>query len=180
MSNATMVMGGEAAITHNQLGWKFIHWGLSLFVTGFVVGFIPILHYIVGAQTDVGPLFLKNVTLWWGCPAILAEMTLKIGSLGMLAIGLCYLAAARQGTSSNISAKERLALTLCAYGLIAEIVTAGVGFYVGNRIWPNFYFEPIQAGKNIWLAAQGLSILVFFIGVCYAAGGVRRAASQLR
>jgi hypothetical protein len=64
MSSATMAIDSEAAITHNELGWKFVRWGLGLFITGFVVGFIPILHYMVGAQTDVGPLFLKNVTLW--------------------------------------------------------------------------------------------------------------------
>ena len=181
MSTATMAIGGEAAITHTELGWKLIRWGLGLFITGFVVGFIPILHYMAGAQEgDVGPLSLKNVTLWWGCPAVLAEMTLKIGSLGMLAIGLCYLAAARQGASPNISGQERIAPMLCAYGLIAEIVAAGVGFYVGNKIWPNFYFQPVPAGKNMWLAVQGLSILVYFVGVCYAVAGVRRAAGQRR
>jgi len=170
-------MGSEAAVTPAELGWKFIHWGLGLFITGFVVGFIPILHYFPGAVAgDVGPAFLKNVTLWWGCPAVLAEMTLKTGSLGMLAIGLCYLAAVRQGASSSISSLERLAPTLCAYGLIAELVTAGVCYAVCNMVWPNFYFEPVQAGKNTWLALQGLSILVYFVGVCYAVAGVRRAA----
>jgi hypothetical protein len=182
MSNAAMAIGDEAAVTPSALGWKFIHWGLGLFITGFVVGFIPILHYMIGAQEgDVGPVFLKNITLWWGCPAVLAEMTLKIGSLGMLAIGLCYLAAARLGASPTfISGRERIAPTLCAYGLIAEIVAAGVGFYIGNMIWPNFYFEPVEAGKNMWLAVQGLSILVYFVGVCYAVAGVRRASSQFR
>ena len=181
MSNATMAMGSQAAATPTELGWKFIHWGLGLLITGFVVGFIPILHYFPGAQAgDVGPVFLKNVTLWWGCPAVLAEMTLKTGSLGMLAIGLSYLAAARQGASSSISSLERLAPTLCAYGLIAELVTAGVGYAVFNAIWPNFYFEPVQAGKNWWLALQGLSILVFFVGACYAVAGVRRAAPARR
>lgn len=180
MSNATMaIVGDEATVTPDELGWSFIRWGLGLFITGFVVGFIPILHYMVGAQQgDVGPVFLKNVTLWWGCPAVLAEMTLKIGSLGMIAIGLCYLATIRQGAVPNVSGLERIAPRLCAYGLIAELVTAGVGFYVGNKIWPNFYFEPVQAGKNLWLAAQGLSILVYFVGVCYAVAGVRRAAAQ--
>ena len=179
MSNVAMARGGEAAVTADVLGWKFIHWGLGLFITGFVFGFIPILHYVMGTQAgDVGPAFLKNVTLWWGCPGVLAEMTLKIGSLGMLAIGLCYLAAAREGASANISERERIAPTLCAYGLIAEIVAAGAGYYVGNMIWPNFYFEPVQAGKNTWLALQALSILVYLIGVCYAAAGVRRAADQ--
>ena len=164
-----------------RIGLEIHSLGPRLFITGFVVGFIPILHYMIGAQEgDVGPVFLKNITLWWGCPAVLAEMTLKIGSLGMLAIGLCYLAAARQGASSSISGHERVAPTLCAYGLIAELVAAGVGFYVGNMIWPNFYFEPVQAGKNMWLAVQGLSILVYFVGVCYAVAGVRRASSQFR
>jgi hypothetical protein len=73
-----------------------------------------------------------------------------------------------------------MALTLCAYGLIAEIVAAGVGFYVGNMIWPNFYFAPVEAGKNMWLAVQGLSILVYFIGVCFAVAGVHRATVQFR
>src|SRR5678815_2796849 len=101
--------------TPAQLGWKYIVWGLGLFLTGFLTGFIPILHYVPGAQSgDVGPVFLKNVTLWWGCPAVLAEMTLKTGSLGMLAIGLCYLAAVRQGASPSVSSLERIAPTLCA------------------------------------------------------------------
>jgi len=43
MSNAAMAMGGEAVVTPTALGWKFIHWGLGLFITGFVIGFIPIL-----------------------------------------------------------------------------------------------------------------------------------------
>ncbi len=181
MSSAALALDGVAAIRPAELGWKFIRWGLGLFITGFVVGFIPILHYMVGAQAGgVGPVFLKNVTLWWGCPAVLAEMTLKIGSLGMLAIGLSYLAAVRQGASPSISGNERIAPTLCAVGLIAELVTAGVGYVVGNKIWPNFYFEPVQAGKNMWLALQGLSILVFTVGVCYAVAGVRRAAAQAR
>ena len=180
MSNAAVAIGGEAAtVTTTELGWKYINWGLGLFITGFVVGFIPILHYIPGAQAgDVGPVFLKNVTLWWGCPAVLCEMVLKAGSLGMVAIGLCYVAAGRQGASPNITSHERIAPKLCAYGLIAELVAAGVGYAVFNMIWPNFFFEPVQAGKNWWLGLQGLSILVFFVGACYAVAGVRRAAPR--
>ena len=95
-------MDGEAAVTSTELGWNFIRWGLGLFATGFVLGFVPILHYMVGAQAGgVGPVFLKNITLWWGCPAVLAEMVVKHGSLGMIAIGLCYVAVARQGDILN-------------------------------------------------------------------------------
>lgn len=178
MSDTTMAMGGsEAAVTRSELGWKFIHWGLGLFITGFLTGFIPILHYMAGAITaDVGEDFLRNITLWWGCPAILAELTLKTGSLGMIAFGLCNLALARQGTGRDVSRHEQLALTLCAYGLIAALVTAGVGFVVCEMIWPGFYYVPVDAGKNVWLAAQGLSILVFVIGVFYAVAGIRSAS----
>ena len=126
-----------------NLGWGFIRWGLGLFITGFLTGFIPILHYIPGAVAgDVGPGFLKNVTLWWGCPAVLAELTLKTGGLGMIAIGLCYLAAARQGAApSVVSRHERLALTLCAYGLIAELVAAGAGYAIFNSDLAEFLFR---------------------------------------
>lgn len=177
MSDTAMATGGsEAAVTRAELGWRFIHWGLGLFITGFLVGFIPILHYMHGALAgDVGPVFLKNMTLWWGCPAILAELTLKTGSLGMIAFGFCHLAIARQGASSDVSGHELMAVPLCAYGLIAELVAAGVGYVVFNLIWPNFYFAPVQAGKNMWLAVQGLSILVFVIGIFYAVAGIRRA-----
>lgn len=181
VSTAAMAMDGEAAVTPTDLGWKFIHWGLSLFITGFLTGFVPILHYMTGAVTgDVGPDFLKNITLWWGCPAILAELTLKTGGLGMIAIGLCYLAAIRQGASPTISSHERIAPMLCSYGLIAELVAAAAGFVICNIIWPSFYFHAVPAGKNVWLTAQGLSIAVYVVGVFYAVAGVRRAAAQRR
>jgi hypothetical protein len=107
-------MGGEAAVTRTELGWKFINWGPSLFIVGFLTGYIPILHYIFGGQAgNIEPLFLKNMTLWWGCPGVLAELTLKTGSLGMIAIGLCYLAADRQGGSPSISIKR----THCTHAL---------------------------------------------------------------
>ncbi|MDM0082906.1 hypothetical protein QTI17_20130 [Variovorax sp. J31P179] len=182
MTNAAVVMGGDVpVVTHASLGWKFIHWGLGLFITGFITGFIPIAHYMHGALAgDVGPIFLKNMTLWWGCPAILAELTLKTGGLGMAVIGLCYLSASRQGSPSEISKHERIAPTLCSYGLIAELVTAGVGYALFNYFWPNFFFEPVQAGKNTWLALQGISIAVYVFGLCYAVAGVRRASRQFR
>jgi hypothetical protein len=166
-------------LTPAQLGWKFIVWGLGLFLTGFLTGFIPILHYVPGAQSgDVGPVFLKNVTLWWGCPAVLAELTLKTGSLGMMAIGFAYLAMGQQGPTA-LTSRERIAPTLCGYGLIAELVTAGVFFVVCNLIWPNFYFEPVQAGKNVWLAVQGISIAVYVVGVMFAFSSIRNRSAAL-
>ena len=177
MSNAAMVMGRDTAISHAELGWKFIRWGLSLFILGFIIGFVPILHYMVGGQAgNVEPLFLKNMTLWWGCPAVLAELTVKAGSLGMVAIGLCYLAAGREGTSSIISGHERLAPALCAFALIAHFVYAAVGYAAGVAIFGNFYFGATDPGKNLWLGGQGVCVAIYVVGLFYAVAGVRRAA----
>lgn len=166
--------------TAKQLGWKYIVWGLGLFVTGFVTGFVPILHYMAGAQAgDVGPAFLKNVTLWWGCPAVLAELTLKTGSLGMLAVGFAYLAIAQQDPTGAPTNRERSAVTLCSFGLIAELVTALVFYVVCNLIWPNFYFKPVQAGKNLWLGVQFISIAFFVAGVIFAVSGIRSRSRAL-
>ena len=56
MSSTATTARGAVGMTATELGWKFIHWGLGLFIAGFIVGFIPILHYMVGAQEgDVGP-----------------------------------------------------------------------------------------------------------------------------
>ena len=162
-----------------QLGWQYIVWGLGLFVTGFLTGYVPILHYVMGAQAgDVGPAFLKNMTLWWGCPAVLAELTLKTGSLGMLAIGFAYIAMP-QGPAADLTSRERLAPTLCSYGLIAELVTAAVFYVVCNLIWPNFYFEPVQAGKNVWLGVQALSIAFYVVGVIFAFSSIRSRSALL-
>jgi hypothetical protein len=181
MSNAAIAMPGEAATTPTALSWKFIHWGLGLFITGFVVGFVPIAHYMVGGLGgDVGPEFLKRMTLWWGCPAILAELTLKTGGLGMIAIGLCYRVTIRQGASANISSHERIAPMLCAYGLIAVLVTAGAGYVICNVFWPNFYFLAVPEGIRAWLLPQGLSVAVYLVGACYAFAGIRRASGQFQ
>ena len=181
MSNATIAMGGEAAVTRVELGWKFIRWGLSLFILGFIIGFVPILHYIVGGQAgNVEPLFLKNMTLWWGCPAVLAELTVKAGSLGMIAIGLSYLVAGKEGASSTISSHERMAPMLCSFGLIAMFVYAAAGYAAGVAIFGNFYFGATEPGKSLWIGGQGVCVAIYVFGLFYAVAGVRRAAPKLR
>ena len=65
MSIATETLAGRGDVLPAELGSIFIRWGLGLFILGFIVGFIPILHYMQGAIAgDVGPAFLKNMTLW--------------------------------------------------------------------------------------------------------------------
>jgi uncharacterized membrane protein (DUF485 family) len=57
--------------------------------------------------------------------------------------------------------------------LIATFLTGYVGYIVINAIWPSFYYTPIKVGKNIWLIAQGLSILLYLIGVVLAYMSIR-------
>ncbi|HUT12891.1 MAG TPA: hypothetical protein VMY42_20515 [Thermoguttaceae bacterium] len=174
MSNATETMAGRGNVMPAELGSKFTRWGLGLFVLGFALGFIPILHYIHGAVAgDVGPAFLKNMTLWWGCPAVLMEYTLKTGGLGMVAIGLCYIVLPRAGSAIAVSGSERMAPGLCLAGLLGATVYMAVGYVVCNLIWPNFYFAPVETGKDVWLAGQLIGIMIYFYGIAAAYRGIR-------
>ena len=175
MSNASETMADRGNVMPAELGSKFIRWGLGLFFLGFIVGFVPIVHYMQGAVAgDIGPAFLKNMTLWWGCPAVLMEYALKMGSLGMVAIGLCYLVLPRAGAAAPISGGERVAPMLCLGGLMAAFVYMAVGYVVCNLIWPNFYFEPVEMGKDVWLAGQLIGIAFYVSGIAFAFGGIRR------
>jgi hypothetical protein len=137
-------------------------------------------HYMHGAIAgDVGPLFLKNMTLWWGCPAVLVEYVLKTGGLGMVAIGICYVVFSRSGAApAPVSRGERVAPGLCLGGLIAALVYAAVGYVVCTLIWPNFYFAPVQMGKNVWLAGQGIAIAIYVTGIAFAFGGIRHITTS--
>jgi len=54
-------MTTTAPLTPVQLGWKYIVWGLGLFITGFLTGYVPILHYIHGALAgDVARFFSRT------------------------------------------------------------------------------------------------------------------------
>jgi len=169
MSSATETMAVEGTVTPAEIGSKFTRWGLGMFVLGFALGFIPILHYIHGAVAgDVGHAFMKNMTLWWGCPAVLMEYTLKTGGLGMIAIGLCYLVLPRAGSAEPVSGSERMAPALCLAGLLGATVYMAVGYVVCNMIWPNFYFAHVETGKDVWLAGQLAGITVYFYGIAVA------------
>jgi hypothetical protein len=73
-----------------------------------------------------------------------------------------------------VSASERIALTLCALGILSEFVFGYVGYFAVNAIWPNFYFTPIPAGKNVWLGLPGGCITVSVTGVILAYRGIDR------
>jgi hypothetical protein len=131
-----------------------------------------------GAMEEVQPAFLKNVTLWWGCPWTLSVYVTQLGSIAMVLFGLCYLVSARSATTA-VSAGERLALALCFFGIIAEFVVGYLFYFVVNSIWPNFYFTPIDEGKHIWLGVQGACIALCLAGASLAAKGIGRAIDMV-
>jgi hypothetical protein len=175
MNNATTANVGQNGSVPLDHGKVLIRLGLSLFTTGFFLGLVPVVHYIHGAVAgDIGAHFMKNMTLWWGCPAVLMELTLKTGGLGMIAIGLCYVVLPRASETPNVLHKALIAPKLCNFGLIAATVYAAVGYVVINMIWPNFYFEHNETGKNLWLGGQGVGITIFIIGFVFALRDVRK------
>lgn len=161
--------------TATEVGVKYIRWGLGLFVFGLIIGYGPWLHYMHGAMEDVQSAFLKNVTLWFGCPWTLAVYVTQLGSLGMIVIGLCYFVFARAGAMASITGSERIGPALCAMGILTEFLFGYVGYFGVNRIWPSFYYVPINEGKWTWLGLQGACIAIFLIGVICAHSGIKCA-----
>ena len=145
MSNAAIAMDGQAAVTHTALSWKFIHWGFGLFITGFLVGFLPItaLHGGWSVGGDVGPEFLKRMTLWWGCPAVLAELTLKTGGLGMIAIGLCYGATVGKARRKIFPVTSALHPRSARTASSPMLVCAGAGYVICNISGRTSTFKPL-------------------------------------
>src|SRR5262245_55995327 len=121
MTTAHMAATSTAA-TPIEIGAKFVRWGLGLFVFGLVIGYGPWLHYMHGALEDVQAAFLKNVTLWFGCPWTLPVYVTQLGGLAMVVAGLCYLVLGRDGAMGSVVGGERMAPTICATGILAEFL----------------------------------------------------------
>ena len=93
----------------NPMGARFAKWGLGLFLFGVFLTLGVIGHYCGGARWPVGQLFLQNITLWFGCPWLLSVSVIQTGGLGMVALGLTQIVAAR-GTGGQPSS-----LSLCGH-----------------------------------------------------------------
>ena len=99
------------------IGARFTKWGLGLFIFGVFLVFGIIGHYCVGARWPTGELFLKNITLWYACPWTLSVASVQAGGLGMVALGLTQLTAARTAPTHHGNTGST-ALWLCVVGLI--------------------------------------------------------------
>jgi len=160
-----------------QTAARFATWGLGLFIFGVFLTFGIIAHYCAGARWPTGELFLKNITLWWACPWTLSVAAIQAGGLGMVAIGLTQMVAAR--LSSARQEHNEAAPLLCIAGLLGVFAVGYPGYFVFDAIWPSYYYSPVATGKNLWLLGQALFIAVYFMGIVLAFAGVRRALAAL-
>ena len=76
-------------------GAKFAKWGLGLFIFGVFLSFGVIAHYCAGSRWPNGAVFMQSITLWWACPWTLSVAAVQAGGLGMVALGLTQMVAAR-------------------------------------------------------------------------------------
>ena len=122
-----------------------------------------IAHYCAGARWPTGELFMQNITLWWACPWTLSVAAVQAGGLGMVAIGLTLMLAARV-SPTHPAAEGSAALWLCIVGLLGVFAVGYPGYFVFDAIWPSYYYSPVAAGKNAWLLGQALFIAHLFRG----------------
>jgi hypothetical protein len=155
-------------------GARFAKCGLGLFIFGVFLTFGIIAHYCAGARWPNGDLFMQNITLWWACPWTLSVAAVQAGGLGMVAIGLTLMLAARV-SPTHPAAEGSAALWLCIVGLLGVFAVGYPGYFVFDAIWPSCYYSPVAAGKNAWLLGQALFIALYFVGLLIAFNDVRHA-----
>jgi hypothetical protein len=160
--------------TPMNVGARFAKWGLGLFIFGVFLTFGIIAHYCAGSRWPNGALFMQNISLWWACPWTLSVAAVQAGGLGMVAIGLTLMLAARV-SSTHPSVEGSAALWLCIVGLLGVFAVDYPGYFVFDAIWPSFYYSPVAAGKNAWLLGQAFFIALYFAGTILAFNTVRRA-----
>ncbi|MBR1295889.1 hypothetical protein [Bradyrhizobium sp. AUGA SZCCT0042] len=158
------------------IGARFARWRLGLFIFGVFLTFGIIAHYCAGSRWPNGALFMQNITLWWACPWTLSVAAVQAGGLGMVAIGLTLMLAARV-SPIRPAAEGSAALWLCIVGLLGVFAVGYPGYFVFDAIWPSYYYSPIATGKNAWLLGQALFIAIYFAGLMIAFGDVRQALS---
>jgi hypothetical protein len=162
-----------------KTGAQFTKWGLGLFIFGVFLIFGIIGHYCAGARWPTGDMFMHNITLWWACPWTLSVAAMQAGGLGMAALGLARLFAARLSPDNPVRAEDSTALCLCSAGLLGVFAVGYAGYFVFDAIWPSFYYSPIAVGKNAWLLGQAFFIAVYFAGAVMAFNAVRRALNTI-
>lgn len=161
-------------------GLSYIRWASRLFITGLSLQLIPLVHYPVGgAGRPVGEKFLEKVILWFGCPAEMATQILLVGGLSLFAVGGCYLYLSGRFDRA-VTSSEQTGLKLSVAGLIATVFSGPILYLIFDfLVYTNFYFEPHEPQRTIWLVAQLVTFLVYFAGILVALGSVKRDVNGL-
>ena len=150
--------------------------GFSLLLLGLAMSFGMVLHYVANISPPLGPKFFKTILLWYACPWTLSTAVVLGGALGMIVIGAVYVTYGRMASTAPVEGLEKTALALCKLGLIGIFLTGFVGYFAVNRIWPNFYYDAIKEGKNLWLLMQLACMVLYAIGVLLASNDIRSAS----
>lgn len=78
------------------------------------------------------------------------------------------------------SAAGSASRAICVWALIAIFLAGYVGYFVIDIfLWPGFYYLPIKAGKNVWLALQLACMVAYMVGVIIASGGMKRLSRTI-
>lgn len=166
-------------MTQLEIGGRFIRSGFWMLLFGMVMSFGMVLHYVANISPPFGPEFLKTILLWYACPWTLSTAVVLGGALGMIAIGAVYAVLGRIDPAIRVEGLEKSALLLCTLALIAIFLTGYAGYFVINRIWPDFYYSAVKDGKDVWLLMQFACMVVYTIGVFLAFNGIRRASHAM-
>jgi hypothetical protein len=102
----------------------------------------------------------------------------QAGGLGMVALGLTQMMAARVSPQKPGS-EDVMALWLCILGLLGVFAVGYPGYFVFDAVWPAFFYSPIATGKNAWLIGQAVFIAVYLAGAAVMFDTVRRMLNAL-
>jgi hypothetical protein len=157
-----------------ETGTRFIRSGSWLLLLGFLMSFGVVLHYVAGGATP-GHEFMSSITLWWGCPWTLPTAVVLGGALCMIVIGTVHTALGRYPGATDVAAPQT-SLRICELALVGVFLTGCLGYFVVDAMWPSFYYQPVTAGKNVWLLLQLGCLVLFTVGVALAFAEIRRAS----
>ena len=114
------------------------------------------------------------------CAVANSIAAVQAGGLGMVALGLTQIVAARASPRDFAAACSHLALPLCVAGLLGVFAVGYPGYFVFDSIWPGFYYAPVGHAKNLWLIGQGAFVAVYFLGTLLMFNAMRTALDEAR
>ena len=131
-----------------------------------------------GSFEPVGEVFLKKVTLWWGCAFTLAVYVAQVGSLAMIAIGLCYVVLARDGAMTSVTAPN-VWRPRCARPASLRSLWQGCRLLRCRRGLAELLLHPDYGRKGDLARAARRLHRDLRVGVMLRYGGIKRALQLL-